>query len=739
MFILTLLVERSFMKRPFSFLLAVALLAATVANSLYLTAAADSSNLITNPSAETIASGQPANWTPDTWGTSTTTLQLTNTAHSGNEALSITSTARTSGDAKWVPDPVSVTGGQQYSYSDFYQASVPTEIDAEYIDASGAVSYGYITAVNAASTWQQVNATFTVPANATKVAVMHILATAGNLTIDDASLTSAITPPVTPPATGNLITNPSFETGNGSLPANWQTGSWGTNDASFSYSPTAHTGSKSASVTIANYTSGDAKWYADAVAVTAGQTYTYSDFYIGSAATSVMAAYTNTDNTTTYAELPVAAAASTWTQYTASFVAPANASKVTMYHLLSAAGSLSIDDVSLTNSTPTTPPPVAPLTIANPSVETSANGTSPDSWSPSSWGTNDASFSYVNDGHTGSKGVKVTIGSYTDGDAKWYFNPVTGLKDGDSYHFSAWIKASTQVHAVAAFTMKDGSTSYETLDLPLGVTSSSWTQYASDFTAPTGAQDATVYLLISSVGWAETDDYSLSTYTPTGFSEGLVSIDFDDGWKNIYTNGLPLLQKYGLPSTQYIISGKIGTTGYMTKAQIKAFQTQGSEIGSHTVDHPDLTTLTATQLDTELSQSQATLRSDFGSSVASEFATPYGSYNDTVLTAAKKYYVSQRSTDVGFNSKDNFNPYNIVVQNVDATTTVAQVKAWVKQAQTQKTWLVLVYHQVENTIAAGDTDAVKTANLNTELSYIKASGIAVKTQSAAFAEVTAQM
>jgi len=723
------------MKRAFSAILAVWLVLASIIGSLYSGATADSPNLINNPSAETITGGQPANWTPNTWGTSTTTLQLTTVAHSGSEALSITSSSRTSGDAKWVPDLVAVTAGQQYTYSDYYQASVPTELDAEFVDNNGTVSYGYIAAVAAATSWQQAAATFTVPANIQRVAVMHILPSAGNLTIDDASLTAAASTP--PPSTGNLIANPSFETASGNLPANWQTGSWGTNDASFNYSQSGHTGSKSATVTITNYTSGDAKWYADPVAVTAGQSYTYSDFYTSSTATQVTAAFTKTDGSTAYSQLPQANASSAWTSYSANIVAPSGATKVTFYHLLGAVGSLTIDDASLVNTTTSTQP--APLTISNPSVETSTNGTTPAAWHSDTWGTNDASFSYANDGHTGAKSIKATITNYTDGDAKWYFNPVTGLKDGDSYHFSAWIKANTQVSAVAAFTMGDGSTTYETLNLPLGVNATNWKQYTSNFTAPSGAKDLTVYLLISNVGWVETDDYSIGTYTPAGFSEGLVSIDFDDGWKNIYTNGLPLLQTYSLPSTQFIISGNIGTNGYMTQAQISAFQTQGSEIGGHTVTHPDLTTLTPTDLTNELSQSQATLRQDFGSGVATEFASPYGSYNDAVLTAAKQYYVSHRSTDVGFNSKDNFNPYNIVVQNVDSTTTVAQVEAWVQQAQAQKTWLVLVYHQVENTLVAGDTDAVKTANLNTELNYIKTSGITVKTQSAALAEVMAQM
>ena len=729
------------MKRFLRLTMAALLMFGMIAGTLRLSVAADSTNLILNPSAETVNAGKPANWTADSWGTNTTTMQVTSDAHTGSEALNVTTTARTNGDAKWAPDAVSVTAGQQYTYSDYYKASVGTELDVAYTDASGNVTYAYLGAVNPATNWQLTTNTFTVPATATQAAVLHILAGVGSLTIDDASLGTTVTAPVTPPSAGsNLIANPSFETANGVTPAGWQTGGWGANNAAFTYESTGHTGSRSASVKITSYTNGDAKWYASPVTVTAGQQYTYSDAYQSDVATRVVAAYT-VGSSTAYVELAQAPAAASWATYTATLTAPAGATDVTIFHLLDKVGSLTIDDVSLVAGTTTTPPvvtPPAPLTITNPSVETSTNGTAPDNWTNNSWGTNTVSFTYENDGHTGNKSVKTTITSYTDGDAKWYFTPVTGLQNGQSYHFSAWYKSNTQARAVADFTMADGTDSYAALAMP-SATATDWQQYNTDFTSPNGAKSVTVYMLISSVGWLETDDYSISTYTPVGFSEGLVSIDFDDGWRNIYTNGLPLLQKYGLPSTQYIISGKIGTTGYMTKAQIQAFLASGSEIGSHSVTHPDLTTLTPAQLQTEIHDSQATLRQLFGGSVATEFATPYGAYNDNVIAALKQYYVSQRSTDVGFNSKDNFNPYNIVVQNVEATTTVAQVKAWVDQAKAQKTWLVLVYHQVENTVAAADTDAVKTANLNTELSYIKSSGITVKTQSAALAEVEAQL
>jgi len=57
-------------------------------------------------------------------------------------------------------------------------------------------------------------------------------------------------------AGANLIANPSVETAAGTLPANWATGKWGTNTATFTYSATGHTGSKSLTVNMTQHTSG---------------------------------------------------------------------------------------------------------------------------------------------------------------------------------------------------------------------------------------------------------------------------------------------------------------------------------------------------------------------------------------------------------------------------------------------------------------------------------------------------
>src|SRR3989344_1131482 len=70
-------------------------------------------------------------------------------------------------------------------------------------------------------------------------------------------------------AATNLIANPSLEIQSGVLPLSWQSSSWGTNNAVFTY-PVAGPGGtsdKAARVALTSYTTGDAKWYFNDVAV----------------------------------------------------------------------------------------------------------------------------------------------------------------------------------------------------------------------------------------------------------------------------------------------------------------------------------------------------------------------------------------------------------------------------------------------------------------------------------------
>ena len=176
----------------------------------------------------------------------------------------------------------------------------------------------------------------------------------------------------------------------------------------------------------------------------------------------------------------------------------------------------------------------------------------------------------------------------------------------------------------------------------------------------------------------------------------------------------------------------------LSTAMVKSLLANGHEIGSHTVTHPDLTSISATQLTAELRNSKTKLRQLFGANVAQSFASPTGTYNTKTLNAIKQYYQSHRSTDVGFNSKDTFDPYNILVQNITQSTTPADVSEWVARAKKDKSWLVLVYHAVTDSMDS-DEYAVTPSNLDNELSIIKNSGIEVMTVSQALARLKNQI
>jgi polysaccharide deacetylase/carbohydrate binding protein with CBM4/9 domain len=698
-------------------------------------ALAEEPNLIANPSVEaTTSTGVPANWTQSKWGTNTAVLQHKAEGHTGSRSMYVSMTSRTDGDAKWMHDNVTVKPNTSYKYTSWYKSNISTEIVVQYTSTTGVVSYVYLNTISPSTSWQTITANFVTPANVAKASVLHLVAQVGWLQTDDYSLTGPATTTPPPANPTNLIANSSFETATSGAPTAWYKNNWGTNNAQFTYENAGHTGTKSAKVTIGSYTSGDAKWYAEPSNITPNKGYTYKDYYKSNVATRVVVAFIDASNIYTYQELAGAPASSTaWAQYSATFTAPANAAKVSVYHLIDKVGNLTLDDVSLTANSTTTPPPTP--TIPNASLETAA-GTQPANWQKNSWGTNTPTFQYVNEGRSGTKSAKITMNNYVDGDAKWFFDPITSLQPGSQYRFTTWYKTNVTPHAVAMFNMSDGSEQYFGMPItqPSGNTTQ-WQQYSDTFKVPLGTVSVSVFLYIDQNGWLQTDDYSLTPYTPTGFNRALLSMTFDDGHEENATTALPILNQHNLKTTQCFATSFIEGQSQQVINGALAFKNSGHEICSHSVNHPYLTTVTPSNLTYELQHSKQYLEGLTGQPVPN-FASPYGDYNGAVNTEIKKHYRSHRTTDEGYNSKDNFAPYSLRVQNILSTTTAEQVAAWITEAQANKTWLILVYHRIGNN--PGEFDSTQ-AMFEKHVQKIVSSGVIVKTTNAALDELTSQL
>jgi peptidoglycan/xylan/chitin deacetylase (PgdA/CDA1 family) len=376
-----------------------------------------------------------------------------------------------------------------------------------------------------------------------------------------------------------------------------------------------------------------------------------------------------------------------------------------------------------------TAPAVGDNLIPNGGVETIA-GDKPSGWSTGKYADNDATFTQVA-GHNSNRAVRVDITKYTSGNAAWS-GPVMNVKPGGYYDYSDWYRSNVESSIVVMFKTEAGIETY--VDMGQAPASMAWAKHNMRFFVPAGVRQIIVSHALGEMGSLETDDFWLTEATPTGFSEPIVSITMDDGWASAHDAALPIMKRYSVVSTQYLVSGFLGTKNYMKPGQVYDFTKAGHDVAAHTFDHLDLTRLSDKDIEMQLDLPKSGLSKCYGP--VNDFAAPYGNFDIRTTTQTKERYETGRSTTVGYNTADMFNPYELKVQNITSKTTPAEIQAWLDSAKQSKTWLILVYHQVDNS----DTEfARKPADFENDIKAIVASGIKVQTVHDAYAGIKPQL
>ena len=117
----------------------------------------------------------------------------------------------------------------------------------------------------------------------------------------------------------------------------------------------------------------------------------------------------------------------------------------------------------------------------------------------------------------------------------------------------------------------------------------------------------------------------------------VVTLGFDDAYQNQWRYAVPLLRSHNMNATWYPITSDsdVPFQCCMSWAQLATLQDQGDDVGSHTIDHPDLTTLTPDQVTQEVCGSRQDMIAN-GIHDPVSFAYPFGTFNATVENIVKQ-------------------------------------------------------------------------------------------------------
>jgi peptidoglycan/xylan/chitin deacetylase (PgdA/CDA1 family) len=160
----------------------------------------------------------------------------------------------------------------------------------------------------------------------------------------------------------------------------------------------------------------------------------------------------------------------------------------------------------------------------------------------------------------------------------------------------------------------------------------------------------------------------------SSFPERSFVITFDDGYRSVYDEAFPTLQRLGFSATVFLSVGQNSERADSTRLpsmcerpmlswrEIKEMHRSGITFGGHTLTHPDLTLLPDEQVEAEVVRGKVVIEDALGTPVDT-FAYPFGRYNQRCRKLVSRHFACACSDRLGLLRKTT-DPY--AIERVDS-------------------------------------------------------------------------
>jgi oligosaccharide reducing-end xylanase len=202
------------------------------------------------------------------------------------------------------------------------------------------------------------------------------------------------------------------------------------------------------------------------------------------------------------------------------------------------------------------------------------------------------------------------------------------------------------------------------------------------------------FLMASNVGYCGTVASPYEVGNWSGFRTAAVSYTFDDDLPNQLAIAVPMFNEYGYKLTLFTVTGP----GWYSPANWTSLQnaaSQGHEIASHTVTHPDLSGMTVAAQTPEVVNSQSAINSYIPGNQCVTIAYPYCNEGDQTLIST--YYIAGRtcSGQIMPSTPSNFYQISSIILGSKGINTTAGITAKDDAAAASGGWCVFLIHAID--------------------------------------------